>query len=222
MRPVDPDHNEGLTDEELDAVLASANEELLSYVREKVDPSDLFTAIMAQLDEFSGSPANSAASSLRGDDARQMLQTRSLARALALTLNRASDRAPNLSFARELACTLDRALDLDFTLDRAGGIARALARDLTPDRTLDFDHAHACALELIRALDAVALDVSGLDLSRIDLSDPDVLTGVVWSPETEWPLHIAEEISSRSEEISPGVYQVRGGSERDPVNLGIV
>jgi hypothetical protein len=64
--------------------------------------------------------------------------------------------------------------------------------------------------DLISDLEMVDIDVSGLDLHHLDLQEVDVLTGVLWSVDTIWPINIAEDIRARSHEISPGVFRVTG------------
>lgn len=47
----------------------------------------------------------------------------------------------------------------------------------------------------------------------------DMLDGIIWTPETTWSADLAAEVRYQSDEIRPGVYQVRGRSEREPANL---
>jgi hypothetical protein len=72
---------------------------------------------------------------------------------------------------------------------------------------------------LVRRFDAIEVDASGADLSALDLTDMTVLEGVTWTDETTWPPGMLERVRTRSREIRPGVYQVRGGSERDPSRM---
>ena len=65
----------------------------------------------------------------------------------------------------------------------------------------------------------MVIDASGADLSGLDLADVSVLEGVVWTEETTWPPGIRGEVQAQSEVIREGVYQVRGGSEREPAGL---
>jgi hypothetical protein len=60
---------------------------------------------------------------------------------------------------------------------------------------------------------------SRADLSSEDFSDLDVLEDVIWTRETTWPPGVAGRLLRRSREIRPGVYQVRGHGERDPLSL---
>lgn len=71
----------------------------------------------------------------------------------------------------------------------------------------------------IYQLALIEVDASGADLSRADFRDLDVLEGVIWTAETIWPPGVAGPIRDRSAEIRPGVFQVRGGSERNPSGL---
>jgi len=81
----------------------------------------------------------------------------------------------------------------------------------------------ACAGSIpLDQLAAVQVDASGADLSEADLPDLDVLDGVIWTPETTWPPGVRERVRQRSRPIGPGIYQVCGGSERDPAGLAIV
>jgi hypothetical protein len=81
----------------------------------------------------------------------------------------------------------------------------------------------ACAGSIpLDQLAAVQVDASGADLSEADLPNLDVLDGVIWTPETTWPPGVRERVRQRSRPIGPGVYQVCGGSERDPAGLAIV
>lgn len=69
---------------------------------------------------------------------------------------------------------------------------------------------------LIGRLHAAEVDASGVDVSAIDLADMSVLEGVVWTEETTWPDGVREQVQPpQSDEIRPGVYQVRRGSGRD-------
>ena len=45
------------------------------------------------------------------------------------------------------------------------------------------------------------------------------LTGVVWTMDTTWPRNIADRIRQGSDEISQGIYRVRGGTEFDRSEL---
>ncbi|MGI5171455.1 hypothetical protein ACQEU3_44615 [Spirillospora sp. CA-253888] len=40
----------------------------------------------------------------------------------------------------------------------------------------------------------------------------EALTDVVWSEGTRWPVSIAEQMTERSEQITPDYYQVRKGT----------
>ena len=145
----------------------------------------------------------------------------------ALALDRALDRARALAtdLASDLADALDRAralaTDLASDLADARDLARALdhARALADDLALALDRARHRADELVGLLRGAEVDASGADLSALDLAEMSVLEGVVWTEETTWPIGVREQVQLRSREIWPGVYQVCGGSERDPSGL---
>jgi hypothetical protein len=115
--------------------------------------------------------------------------------------------------ARNLANYLDRALDrgLVLALADARALARAWALALSPGPIRVRD--------LVDAFADVRLDASGVDLSALRFPDLEVLAGVVWSDETVWPEGVAELVRARSEQIGYRVWQVRGGSEREPSAL---
>ncbi|MGH3224853.1 MAG: hypothetical protein ACRDPY_40275 [Streptosporangiaceae bacterium] len=71
----------------------------------------------------------------------------------------------------------------------------------------------------LEELAAIQVDASGADLSTANFPDLDLLDGIIWTLETTWPPEVANGVRSRSRQIGPGVYQVRGGSERDPLDL---
>jgi hypothetical protein len=138
--------------------------------------------------------------------------------------------------ARDLASDLDRTLDLARDLaqyletyrprPREGDDARAsdiaLNRDLARELTRIVDLAVALGRTLARARDRARtrapseIDAAGADLSRANFSDLSLIEGVIWTRETIWPPGVAEQVERLSEEIAPGVYRVRGGTERDP------
>ena len=161
---------------------------------------------------------------------------RDSARELATALDR------HLAVARELATALDStavlertavldlARDLIFVLDRASDSARALDRDLARDlaraRALDRDlnrditRASDLARDLNRDLQAQRVDASGADLSDLEIGNVDVLDGVIWTHETLWPsVAIKGQVEAQSEEVHPGVYQVRVGRAPDHSSL---
>lgn len=75
------------------------------------------------------------------------------------------------------------------------------------------------------ALDLIIVDASGADLSSLRLPDVDVLDGVRWTRaaahvhDTIWPTGLTIRVLESSEEIAPGVYQVRLGTQEVPVEL---
>lgn len=63
---------------------------------------------------------------------------------------------------------------------------------------------------------SLPLDLSGIDLTGITLH-LDVLAGAIWSSDTQWPgPDIAAHVLAISEELSPGTYRIRTGTQRDP------
>jgi len=96
------------------------------------------------------------------------------------------------------------ARDLDSVLDRARGrlrtVAEIIARDLDP----------------VHVLASIQIDATGADLSCGNFRDLDVLEGVIWTPDTIWPSGVLDLVLARSDEVSPGVRQVRRGSEHRP------
>jgi hypothetical protein len=68
--------------------------------------------------------------------------------------------------------------------------------------------------------DILRLNLSDLDLRGLKFADEehsfwyDDLSGAIWTHQTQWPSSIAEGILDSSDEMSPGVYQVRFGTER--------
>ena len=47
----------------------------------------------------------------------------------------------------------------------------------------------------------------------------DALNGIIWTHQTTWSSTIADQVRARSEEIQPGVYQVRVGRTLDHSSL---
>ncbi|WP_171064513.1 hypothetical protein [Actinomadura soli] len=182
-------------------------------------------------------PAHDLADDLARDlaHARDLARSHNLARTLAhdldflLGLGGTLDR----TLARTLVRALVRARDLDHALarvlahnrdfDRGLSLARDHSRDLALNLALDLAHDLDLVRDLVRDLEdslaSVEIDASGADLAELELAESsltEVLAGVVWDEDTRWPPDLRESIAARSEEIRPGVYRVRGGTERDP------
>ncbi len=143
-------------------------------------------------------------------------------------LDRVLDRALALDRAvtrdRDRDRALDRALDTfadDSDVALARGLARGLTRDLASACDLASDLASDLDIDLgpIRHLSTIQVDASGTDLSHGAFPDLSVLEGVVWTDDTIWPPGMAPQVLARSMKIRPGVYQVRGGSEREWARL---
>ena len=158
-------------------------------------------------------------------DARDLIEVldraRDLIRDLIEVLDRARDlvREIDLNYAGELlkrksdrgrADALDRARALTATLAHA--VADAIGGSQIVERTIK---AAATTFNPIHQLASIRVDASGADLSGLEIPYPDVLEGVIWTAETIWPSDVAGQVLARSDEIRPGIFQVRGGSERD-------
>jgi hypothetical protein len=154
-----------------------------------------------------------------------------LAGDLASARDLASDLASDFDRARHLALNIDgaRARDLASDLNHARARALDLASDLASVRdlasTLDLDlardlaHASTLAHDLARNLQTQQVDASGADLSDLEIGHMDALNGIIWTPQTTWPSNIAEQVRAQSEEIKPGVYQIRAGKTPDHSSL---
>jgi cell fate (sporulation/competence/biofilm development) regulator YlbF (YheA/YmcA/DUF963 family) len=110
--------------------------------------------------------------------------------------------------ARSLIAQLDK-LERVFNFARTRNIKRLITDDVSR------------ALDQIVRLAVTPIDASSADLRHLKFSDLDELEGVIWTPSTKWPVGIASEVSARSDEIRPRVYRVRGGNERDPLELAV-
>jgi hypothetical protein len=141
-----------------------------------------------------------------------------------LALDLALDLDLALARARDTACTLDLDLDHALGLDHAQKIARVLALNIDLNLVQEvarvITRARDLALDIDRALSDVPVDASGADLSDLKLGEdlreyPHVLVGVVWNRDTRWPPGMHVWIMRLSEEIKPGVWRVRSGTERD-------
>jgi hypothetical protein len=213
--------------EELDVLLSAAAQELLDRLRAttglthtllKLMATDTTTPLRSSPSEpgYPHAPEVSPAANIIIARAHARELARELARALTLisVRPRARELASALDLARTFASVLDftSALTLASACDRALLLARVLdrARELAKVREL----ARVGISAVARDLDKIQIDVSGVDLHQLDLPDLDVLTGVVWTEDTTWPPEVADQVRARSDEIQPGVYQVRGGTER--------
>lgn len=118
-------------------------------------------------------------------------------------------------------CTAAEAIALDLTeaRDNVQQLTRSIVR--AGNLAGRLDHAVGGRINSIRQLRSGQVDVSGTDLSRGNFSDLKVLEGVIWTPRTIWPAGLVANLLPLSAEIGPGVYQVRGGSERDRLGLAI-
>ena len=144
----------------------------------------------------------------------------------------ASEILNDLSLAAELAHSISR--DLLYVCRRSSRKAMNVVHSLNGEQVCVRENVKSLILNMAMAkntargrvqdLVRVDVDVSGADLSELPLdeSDVDILTGVVWTRETQWPPELGGVLLFRSEEIQAGIYQVRHGSERDPSDLSVV
>jgi hypothetical protein len=235
----DHDHrSDEITDTELNQLLAAGNRGLLDHIEATAVPELILTAIMTQRTQPSAVAPILATSKNPGQiPAALMISTRIRAHELVFALTvaldlalevwtdlnrarayiRARDIARDLDHRRAFALDLARVLDSDLarelasTLDRA--FARALGRgvfvrplDIVVRRALDL------ARELASTLDAQHLDASDTDLSDMEIGHLDALDGIIWTNQTTWPPGIADQVRVHSQEIRPGLYQVRLGN----------
>jgi hypothetical protein len=135
----------------------------------------------------------------------ELLNTLDGIRESASIIARASDVNEALN-ARILVSQLDN-LEMTFNFARTKNIKR---------RTVDNV---GRALEQIVRLAVTPIDASSADLRHLSFGDLSELEGILWTPDTKWPARSADEIRARSDEIRPRVYRVRGGNERDPLEL---
>ncbi|MGI5202793.1 hypothetical protein ACQEU6_14620 [Spirillospora sp. CA-108201] len=140
----------------------------------------------------------------------------------------------DLDLAVDLALDLDDALEGRLT-DRLAG-ARTMIRDIIDGsgsaravaRCSGLARETEAALDLARSvvhdLFGEVIDVAGLDLALLDRAalhyrDADeivrALAGVVWDEATRWHW-LQWTVTASSEEVSPGVFRVRDGTERSP------
>jgi hypothetical protein len=166
-----PSGHDGMTEKELDQLLAAVNRDLLGYVQDHADPNHMLTAIMA------GNARNSSNQAPPASEIAQAITLRSSVEALAYDLTRVRVRAFFLDgvFARDRADGLvlnhvdALADDLASARDRADGLADDLAsaRDLTD----------GLANDLTRDLtDALADDLTLADELSRSLAHADALT----------------------------------------------
>lgn len=225
----DPQHE--LSDTELDALLAAADEELLAYVQRTSGAASVVLTIMdasadtaALLIETRGSARELdltlglLSQNLGAQDVQRAAR---MARELDCALTQIIDRTLDVVDARALARSWDLKLNLDPDLARDLDLGITLVRNLTQARNLASEIAFALSTaksqgtaELANLLSCIInelpIDACGADLSKLDIRESAVLVGVVWTAETIWPPHMTDQIRSCSREIRPGVYEVHG------------
>jgi hypothetical protein len=227
-----------ITDTELNQLLAAGNRGLLDHIEATANPELILTTIMTQSTQPSAMmPILATSKNPAQIPAALMISTRirahELVSALAVALDLALEVWADLNWARSSIRARDIARDLDhrrsFALDLASTLDSDLARELA--RALDRAFARALgrgvfvrplddavrraldlAHELASTLDAQHLDASDTDLSDMEIRHLDALDGVLWTNQTTWPPSIANQVRVHSQEIRPGVYQVRLGN----------
>jgi len=146
MNVGDADHPHDLTDDQLDALLAAADGELLQHIQAEVDPTATLIAVMTGT--AAGAPVPPPRQPERGaskhhDHPAGLIAWRFTARRLARDVDLAHDLASELDRPRDealdvavylyqvLARALDLAHNLDQALDRAHDVSPALFDNLT-------------------------------------------------------------------------------------------
>lgn len=140
-------------------------------------------------------------------------------------LDRALNHSRELSIereigaARELTADLKRARRLGREKETDRELSRGRARQLAIAIDVGLVRARQLAGNAMRLINAFQVDASGADLSGVRVSDPEILVGVIWTDETTWPADVADRIRILSQELSEGIYQVRGGGQRYDTEL---
>jgi hypothetical protein len=151
-----PSDHDGMTDEELDQLLTTANRELLGHIQRVADPDATLTAIMTLDAKDRGDQTSPAA---------QAIAIRARATDVPDVLDRARDNARDLTNALDDALdgALAAAFDIDIARDHARSLADAVAdaADLATD-DLVLDNALNSARDLTNALDSDMASASDL------------------------------------------------------------
>ncbi|WP_328442734.1 hypothetical protein [Amycolatopsis sp. NBC_00438] len=238
MNVGDPEHHH-LNDDQLDALLAAADRELLQHIQTEADPTATLLAVMTgTAAEASVPPPRQSERGARkhhDHTAGQItwrFNVRRLARDVEVAYRLACELTPicDRHLALSIYNLLERVLDLDLNLDLDRGLfdvltcARDQARYLADNLVLGLDRERVPALvrnlfsarRRARDLSLVGgeIDASGADLSRLEIDDLDLVAGVVWTAGTVWPPELRSRILARSREICAGVFQVSNGTER--------
>jgi hypothetical protein len=96
-------------------------------------------------------------------------------------------------------------------VDLAGGIITSCSAARAKHGDLARDLAAANGCNPRRHLASIEIDASGVDLSDAHLPDVDLLDGVIWTPETTWPVTMENQVRAHSRQIRESVYQVHSG-----------
>jgi hypothetical protein len=215
-----------MTDAQLDAVLETANKELLDHIQATADSYGALLTITAP--SAHEGPTSEIAVPASGDLLGQSpvaemismrIRARELADALADPLHvRILELDRALALAHVLARDLDLIGELDpenkLTLARARRLARDLASALARARPLCFSNYHYLARKLARNLDMQQVDASNADLSGMEIRNLDALDGIIWTRQTAWPPNIADQVRAHSDEVRPDVYQICLGTHQ--------
>lgn len=118
----------------------------------------------------------------------------------------------------------------DLTLANLTG-AKLIRADLTDTNMhgADLTRADLSDANLPR-VNLAGADLTGADLTGADLTgamftgatNMRLPQGAIWNRETLWPANLASDVAEYSDEVSPGIYQVRGGGrspDRDTIRV---
>jgi hypothetical protein len=122
--------------------------------------------------------------------------------------------------ARELSIRLERARRLSDFRERYRNLNRPHAHELALAIDQALRNASELAESVMNHLEAVEVNAVSADLSQVKVYDPAILTGVIWTESTIWPSEIADRVGSLSQEVTPGIWQVRPDGQRRAVSLG--
>jgi hypothetical protein len=170
--------------------------------------ADLLDAAEKLAREFSAGELAEAQTSARAMS--ELLRTVDEIRAYAFTVSKAENLSDALD-ARNVIGRLDK-------FERSFNYVQAARSIDVPSSTDSLTR----AVWQIKRLATAHIDASAADLRRLRVRDVEVLDGITWTHETIWPPAIRNAVRALSDEIRPGVYRVRDGDDRDPVDLAVV
>jgi len=231
-------HRGKMTDTQLDQLLKAANSELLEHIEATTDPGRGLSELLTRSERYQAIPradshvrrviASSPAAViinlriLTGDLAdllnAELATTNPVLRDAMLEVSIGLSRA----LTRDIASALDRGIVNSGVLQAANALTHAIAGAKNSAAKAELSVAVAGGAVSLRLLAAaLKVDASGADLSDLKISSLEPLDGTIWTRETTWPPGIAAQVETHSDEIRPGVYQVRLGNtrERHPLTL---